>query len=91
MLVVHRGRGEPPDLPPVAHLHVDRLTKASARDQLAAFRADAVVDISHRNGEDASSALAALPAGVRIVAISRSDVYRAFEAVRADRQTDAVP
>jgi nucleoside-diphosphate-sugar epimerase len=35
--------------------------------------------------------LSALPLGIRLVAVSSVDVYRAFEGMRSRRQTDAVP
>ncbi len=39
----------------------------------------------------ADAALAALPAGLRLVALSSGDVYRAYEGAVRGRQTDAVP
>jgi nucleoside-diphosphate-sugar epimerase len=45
------------------------------------------VDVSGMNGSDAEAALAALPSGIRLVAISGCDVYRALP-VRPRRDRD---
>jgi nucleoside-diphosphate-sugar epimerase len=91
VLVVHRGRVEPADLSFVRHLHVERSALPGAAGELAAFRPDAAVDVSAGNGADAHAALAALPEGIALVAISSGDVYRAYEGLHTDRQTDPVP
>jgi nucleoside-diphosphate-sugar epimerase len=91
VLICHRGRTEPDDLPPVEHLHVDRAELHSVRDRIADFGPDAVVDVSGRNEDDAARALDAIPAGPALAAISSGDVYRAYEALHTGRQTDAVP
>jgi nucleoside-diphosphate-sugar epimerase len=91
VLVVHRGVREPADLPPVEHLHAARDDWPRRRAALAAFRPDAAVDVSAENAAGAGAALAALPPGVRLVALSSVDVYRAYEAVRAGRHSDPVP
>lgn len=43
------------------------------------------------NGAQADSALSALPAGIRLLAISSCDVYRAYGSLHSDTQTDVVP
>jgi nucleoside-diphosphate-sugar epimerase len=91
VLLCHRGVTEPADLPAAEHLHVSREELGSARADLAAFRPDAVVDVSGREETDAVTALAALPDDLRFVVISSGDVYRAFEALHNGTQTDAVP
>jgi nucleoside-diphosphate-sugar epimerase len=91
VLVVHRGKREPAELATVRHLHVERSALPGAADELAAFRPHAAVDVSAGNGADAEAALAALPDGIALVAISSGDVYRAYEGLHTDRQTDAVP
>jgi nucleoside-diphosphate-sugar epimerase len=90
-LVVHRGLAEPADLPDVEHLHGERDSWPARRADFAAFRPDAAIDVSAGNGIGAQAALSALPPGIRLVALSSVDVYRAFEGMRGRRQTDAVP
>jgi nucleoside-diphosphate-sugar epimerase len=91
VLVVHRGLTEPADLPPVRHLHAERQLWPSRQAELADFAPDAAVDVSAGNGEGARAALSALPPGIRLMALSSCDVYRAYESVRAGTSTDAVP
>lgn len=91
VLIVHRGQLEPSDLPSVSHLHCDRTELASHRDDLAAFRPDAVVDCFALTRADAEGALQALPNVGRWIVISSVDVYRAFGALLGGRETDAVP
>ncbi len=93
VLLVHRGKAEPAELngAGIHHLHVERSALAGARDEIAAFGAHAAVDVSARNGADAEGALAALPDGIRLVAISSGDVYRAYEGLHSGRQTDGLP
>jgi nucleoside-diphosphate-sugar epimerase len=90
-LVVHRGLAEPADLPDVEHLHGERDSWPVRRADFAAFRPDAAIDVSAGDGAGARAALAALPRGIRLVALSSVDVYRAYEGMRCRRQTDAVP
>ena len=91
LLVVHRGQSEPPDLVPARHLHAERASWRDHRTAFADFRPDAAVDVSPLNGDGADSAVRALPDGVRLVALSSVDVYRAYESARAGIHTDAVP
>ena len=91
VLVAHRGMTEPAGLPAVEHLHAGRGAWPGYRAAFAAFGADAAVDVSAGNGPDARAALAALPPGIRLVALSSVDVYRAYEALRSGTQTDPVP
>jgi len=90
-LVVHRGLAEPAEAPGVEHLHAERDSWPDRRADFAAFRPDAAIDVSAGNGTGARAALSALPPGIGLVALSSVDVYRAFEGLRARRQTDAVP
>ncbi|SCL73211.1 Nucleoside-diphosphate-sugar epimerase [Micromonospora peucetia] len=90
-LVVHRGRAEPAGLADVEHLHGERQSWPARREAFAAFEADAVIDVSAGNGAGARAALSALPPGVRLIALSSVDVYRAYEGMLSRRQTDAVP
>ncbi|HEV2634994.1 MAG TPA: NAD-dependent epimerase/dehydratase family protein [Actinocrinis sp.] len=99
--VVHRGLSEPEELAEarsagvgvggITHLHAERTRWPEHRADFAAFEPDAAVDVSAMNGAGARHALAALPAGLRLVALSSVDVYRAYESTRSGEQTDAVP
>ena len=91
LLIAHRGELEPDDLPPAQHLHCDRAALADHRDELAAFRPDAMVDCRALTRPDAEVALEALPDVARRVFISSLDVYRAFGAVNEGRETDPIP
>jgi nucleoside-diphosphate-sugar epimerase len=91
VLVAHRGVTEPTDLRGVEHLHAERAAWPGLRAAFASFGADAAVDVSAANGLDARAALAALPPGIALVALSSVDVYRAYEALHSGRQTDPVP
>src|SRR5229473_2768232 len=91
VLVVHRGNLEPDDMPSVSHLHCDRSELTAHSQELAAFEPDAAIDCRALTRADAETALAALPAGIRLAVISSVDVYRAFGAVLHGRETDPVP
>lgn len=91
MLVVHRGNLEPDDMPPVQHLHTDRMELGAHRRELAAFGPDAAVDCRALTRADSEIVLDTLPAGLRLVVISSIDVYRAFGALNQDLETDPVP
>ena len=91
VLVVHRGNLEPDDMPPVQHLHTDRMELGAHRRELAAFGPDAAVDCRALTRADSEIVLDTLPAGLRLVVISSIDVYRAFGALNQDLETDPVP
>jgi nucleoside-diphosphate-sugar epimerase len=91
LLIVHRGKLEPDDMPAVQHLHAERAELATHRDELAAFRPDAAIDCRALTRTDAEIVLASLPGDPRLVVISSIDVYRAFGALNQDRETDPVP
>jgi nucleoside-diphosphate-sugar epimerase len=91
VLVVHRGELEPDDMPPVQHLHADRMALPEHRKELAAFKPDGVVDCRALTRADSETVLDALPDDLRMVVISSIDVYRAFGALNDDRETDPVP
>jgi nucleoside-diphosphate-sugar epimerase len=91
LLLVHRGVLEPDGMPDVPHLHSDRADLASHRSELAAFTPDAAIDCRALTRTDAETALAALPADIRLVVISSMDVYRGFGALNEGRETDPVP
>jgi nucleoside-diphosphate-sugar epimerase len=78
-------------MPPVRHLHAERIELAAHRDELAEFAPDAAVDCRALTRADAQAVLAALPGKPRLVVISSIDVYRAFGALNDDRETDPVP
>ena len=91
LLVIHRGKLEPPDLPAAEHLHCDRAELGAHRAAIEAFRPEAAVDCRALTRTDAESALAAMPSVTRWIVISSIDVYRAFGALNDGRETDPVP
>jgi len=91
VMVVHRGELEPPDFVPVQHLHIARAELLSVRSQLAEFGPDAALDSIALTRADAQTAVDALPAGIRLVALSSIDVYRAYSGLMQERDTDRVP
>jgi nucleoside-diphosphate-sugar epimerase len=91
LLLVHRGMLEPEGMPEALHLHTERADITSHSGELAEFRPDAAIDCRALTRADAETAIAALPADIRLVVISSVDVYRAFGALNDDRETDPVP
>jgi nucleoside-diphosphate-sugar epimerase len=91
VMVVHRGQLEPPELAGIPHLHVARHQFSSQHDTLRAFGADAVLDCVPLSRADAESALAALPDPYHWIILSSMDVYRAYGALLAQRESDRVP
>ena len=91
VLIVHRGVLEPADMPAVQHMHAERAELPAHRSELAAFEPDAAIDCRALTKVDAQTAIAALPAGIRMLVISSIDVYRAFAALNDERETDPVP
>jgi nucleoside-diphosphate-sugar epimerase len=91
LLIVHRGNLEPDDMPPVKHLHAERMDLAAHHGELAAFAPDAAIDCRALTRADSEAVLEALPPDLRLVVISSIDVYRAFGALNDDRETDPVP
>ncbi|MFE0591014.1 NAD-dependent epimerase/dehydratase family protein [Micromonospora echinospora] len=86
VMVVHRGRTEPEDLPDCGHLHVDRRDFAEVADRIRGFGPDAVVDSYALTRADADSVLPHLP-DVPLVLLSSVDVYRVWELLLADDDT----
>lgn len=94
VLIVHRGEHEVAAEPGVAHVHVDRRRLVERRADLAAFGADAVIDLSAATAADTAAVLEALRTLVpvpRLVVVSSMDVYRAYASLWAGEITDAVP
>ena len=91
VLVVHRGRLEPDDMPPVRHLHTERMDLGAHAAELASFKPEAAVDCRALTRADSETAVGALPDGIRLIVISSVDVYRAFGALNDDLETDPVP
>ena len=91
LLIAHRGSLEPDGMPACPHLHCDRSELLEHKAELAAFRPDGAVDCRALSRADATTALAALPEGIRWIVISSIDVYRAFGALNDGRETDPVP
>jgi NAD(P)-dependent dehydrogenase (short-subunit alcohol dehydrogenase family) len=90
VLVVHRGRSEPADGPPVEHLHADRQALAEEADRLRRFSPDAVVDPYALTAADVEAVLPVLPP-VPTVVLSSQDVYQAVAGLRTGRAEAAVP
>jgi nucleoside-diphosphate-sugar epimerase len=91
LLIVHRGNLEPDVMPPVKHLHAERMELGAHHDELAAFAPDAAIDCRALTRADSEAVLEALPPDLRLVVISSIDVYRAFGALNDDGETDPVP
>jgi nucleoside-diphosphate-sugar epimerase len=91
LLVIHRGESEPPDLPPVEHVHVERREVAAVRAALGAFGPDALVDTYALTRADAEDALSALTEDRRLLVLSSMDVYRAYQAFQSGGESDPVP
>ena len=91
VLIVHRGHHEPPGLPAVRHVHVDRRALGQERTELLRFAPDALVDVSGMNAADAQTAVDGLGRDLRIVAISSADVYRAYAAMHRGAPVEPVP
>jgi nucleoside-diphosphate-sugar epimerase len=86
VMVVHRGKTEPVDLPPCEHVHVERAAFASVAADVTAFRPDAIVDTIASSAADRDAVLPHLP-DVPVVVLSSMDVYRFFELLHADDDT----
>jgi nucleoside-diphosphate-sugar epimerase len=86
VMVVHRGKTEPADLPPCEHVHVQRAAFASVAADVIAFRPDTIVDTIASSAADRDAVLPHLP-DVPVVVLSSMDVYRFFELLHADDDT----
>ena len=96
VLVVHRGKWEPDDLPDHPHLHADRTALGEVAGELASYKPDAVLDCAALGAPDTDAvlgALAELPnaADLRLAVLSSMDAYRAYAALHHGGVTDAVP
>jgi nucleoside-diphosphate-sugar epimerase len=92
LLLVHRGEHELDGAARLAdHLHADRRDLPHLRGVVTDFDPEALVDTSAMSAADAETALAAVGDGVRLLVLSSMDVYRAFGAVLARTETDALP
>jgi nucleoside-diphosphate-sugar epimerase len=91
LLVVHRGDHEPAGVVDVEHAHVDRHDGPALAAALKPFDPEALVDISGMNAAAADAALGAVGPSVKLVAISSGDVYRAYDGLRFDWTSDALP
>jgi nucleoside-diphosphate-sugar epimerase len=91
LLVVHRGEHEPAELPEAEHLHAQRQDLPHLRGPVGEFDPEAVVDVCAYSAADAETALAAVGDDTRLLVVSSMDVYRAFGAVLAGAETDALP
>lgn len=77
--IFHRGRSGCDPVPPVSHIHGDRIQIDDYRAEFARFAADVILDMAPMSGDDATGLMRACR-GVtkRVVAISSADVYRAY-------------
>lgn len=91
LLIVHRGQLEPTDMPQVTHVHCERSDLGLHAKELRAFAPETVIDCLALSRTDAEGALDAIPNARRWIVISSVDVYRAFGALLAGRETDPVP
>jgi nucleoside-diphosphate-sugar epimerase len=91
VLLVHRGEHEPAGLADVPHLHANRRALGDHRDRLAAFAADALVDVCAMTGPDAEALLDAVPGDPHLIVASSQDVYQAFASLLAGQVTEPVP
>jgi nucleoside-diphosphate-sugar epimerase len=88
---VHRGRTEPDDLPPGAHIHAERAALGAAMDDLLAFHAYGIVDAWVMTRADAEAAVPLFERAAAAVVLSSADVYRAYSALRSGAQDEPVP
>src|SRR5438034_741372 len=86
VMIAHRGQREPEEFLGLPRVHVDRAELLHHRGQIEEFGPDAAVDCFADSRADARAALAALPDGLRTVALSSMDVYRAAASLRAGIQ-----
>ncbi len=91
LLVAHRGEVEPQDFPEVQHLHCQRLDLPQHAEVFATFAPEAVVDTIGMTRAGAQAAIKAVTGDIPRVMLSSVDVYRAYDGLRQDRFTDAVP
>jgi UDP-glucose 4-epimerase len=88
--ILHRGSREPPDLPEVQHIHVDRSDIAAKREEIDKFAPDAVCDNIALFGSHARVVVDALGPR-RYIVTSSMDVYRAYGALHTGSATDPLP
>jgi ketosteroid isomerase-like protein len=74
VLVVHRGRTEPDDLPVCKHLHVDRRNFVTVAGEFSAWAPDAVIDTMALTSADVEAVLPHLP-DVPVVVLSSMDEH----------------
>jgi nucleoside-diphosphate-sugar epimerase len=91
LLVAHRGETEPEDFPEVAHLHCLRKELPDHAKEIAAFHPEAVVDTIAMSRASSRIALDAVPGALPRVVLSSVDVYRAYDGLRQNVETDPVP
>jgi nucleoside-diphosphate-sugar epimerase len=91
LLVAHRGEVEPKDFPDVEHLHGLRADLGQHAEAIAAFAPEGVVDTFGMTRAGARVALDAAPGDLPRVMLSSVDVYRAYDGLRQNRETDPVP
>jgi nucleoside-diphosphate-sugar epimerase len=91
VLVVHRGEREVESPSASKHAHLDRHDVSGLVAAFDRFEADALIDGIALTARDADEVLTAAPGGLRMLALSSIDVYRAFGALHAGTESDPLP
>jgi len=89
--VVHRGVTEPEPVPSGAHVHGSRAEFEDLWPQILKYSPASLVDVAPYSSQDAQQVLRAVPKGIRLLALSSMDVYRASGALHGHASEDAVP
>lgn len=90
VVVLHKGTTDP-HRRDVSDVRLDRANRDALRTALAQAGADVLIDTCAYTRQDAETAIAALPRGLRAVVLSSMDVYRAFGSYLTAQSTDPVP
>lgn len=91
ILLIHRGVHEPPDLPTVEHLHVDRRDIKSVAETVTRFAPEVLIDTCAGTRKSAEATVEALGDGHRCVVLSSMDVYLAYTGVLSGRHVAETP
>jgi nucleoside-diphosphate-sugar epimerase len=89
--VVHRGITEPDVGSPVTHIHGSRANFDDLWMRIRELSPESLIDVAAYSREDAQRVLRPIPQGIRLLALSSMDVYRASGALRGQTSQDAAP
>jgi nucleoside-diphosphate-sugar epimerase len=89
--VVHRGVTEPEPKIPVTHVHGSRAEIEDLWPRISELSPEGLIDVAAYSRSDAQQVLRAIPPGIRLLALSSMDVYRASGALRGIPSMDPVP